>query len=682
MNKVIFNASRRFFAMAVALSVFLVSLSVLRNSMKVSAAGSYEADSSWKSSGTGTSDDPYLITTAEQLYSVAGSGEESSGKYFRLENDIYLNDISSPDWSSNADNRQWDVDPSAREFSGNFDGNGHTVYGLYYNNENSSAQQAGLFPKAWGGAVIRNLTVDFASINAWSANDIFAGAVVGFAGSYGNLTIEKCYVGENVSIDAKYAGGLLGASGGTTVTVNSSAFVGRVTEEIERYGGFAGNIWSGAIYVNDSFTTAKRGAYITWGGSQGFATNSYVSGNPGYDFSGINIISADSMKGAGAKDAMSGLDWLTVWKTSVSYPEFIVYTQTDGIWNGNADSSWTETGEGTEESPYLISTPEQLYSVAISETGGKYFKLTNDIYLNKTDDENWYNSSNTRQWILSADKPFAGVFDGGGYTVYGLYYNSDTTVTDFAALFPKTWGNVTIKNITIDKAYVLVSGTEDAYGGALVGYSDNGTLSLSKCYVGEDVVIDAKYSGGMIGGIGGASATVNSSAFVGTLNDSVERYGGFAGNVWSGTINAEDSFTTAKRGAYITWGGSKGFAVNSYVSGDPGYDFSGINIVSANSMKGAGAKGAMPLLNWTDVWTATESYPDIIDKNAAVIIKGDINSDGEINILDMIRLKKYLTGKISEIIPEAADINSDSETDSEDLVCLKKYILGTISEFN
>ena len=65
-------------------------------------------------------------------------------------------------------------------------------------------------------------------------------------------------------------------------------------------------------------------------------------------------------------------------------------------WDGTADKNFP--GEGTEASPYLISTPEQVAGLAErtnvdkQDFAGKYIKLTADIYLTNFDDpdtENW-----------------------------------------------------------------------------------------------------------------------------------------------------------------------------------------------------------------------------------------------------------------------------------------------------
>ena len=109
--------------------------------------------------------------------------------------------------------------------------------------------------------------------------------------------------------------------------------------------------------------------------------------------------------------------------------------QAQTYWDGTADKNLP--GDGTEASPYLISTPEQLAGLAErtnvdkEDFSGKYIKLTADIYLTDYTDPN---QENWKEWhpIAHEWKPvsddadygyFRGHFDGGGHTIYNLYYN-------------------------------------------------------------------------------------------------------------------------------------------------------------------------------------------------------------------------------------------------------------------
>ena len=97
--------------------------------------------------GSGTQADPYLISTPEQLAGLAelcndrDNPNEFAGKYFKLTADIYLTDFNNPDTASWP---QWEpighyvrqgFDNGfaySRYFRGHFDGDGHTIYNMYF----------------------------------------------------------------------------------------------------------------------------------------------------------------------------------------------------------------------------------------------------------------------------------------------------------------------------------------------------------------------------------------------------------------------------------------------------------------------------------------------------------------------------------------------------------------------
>ena len=57
-------------------------------------------------------------------------------------------------------------------------------------------------------------------------------------------------------------------------------------------------------------------------------------------------------------------------------------------------------------------------------------------------------------------------------------------------------------------------------------------------------------------------------------------------------------------------------------------------------------------------------------------IPGDVNDDGEVDIFDCVRLKKYIAGFDVTISEANADVNGDGEIDIFDCVRLKKYLAG------
>lgn len=56
---------------------------------------------------------------------------------------------------------------------------------------------------------------------------------------------------------------------------------------------------------------------------------------------------------------------------------------------------------------------------------------------------------------------------------------------------------------------------------------------------------------------------------------------------------------------------------------------------------------------------------------------GDVNDDGDIDVADVILIRKYITGGYEvEIIEDAADVNNDGDIDVADVILIRKYITG------
>ena len=290
---------------------------------------------------------------------------------------------------------------------------------------------------------------------------------------------------------------------------------------------------------------------------------------------------------------------------------------TGEIWDGTYADSYAG-GSGTAGDPYLIETAEQLarmigYDVNTNYTGditngstNKYYKLTADIYLNDVSADNWYEESNLNEWYGTPKSRFCGSFDGGGYTVYGLYGSGTES---FGGLFPRidAWdADRTIENLRISRAYLAA---DTKYTGAITGYVDSKNMKnvyFKNCYVDETVIIETP---GMASGFVGSLAyeksyyTVENSASLAVKADGSRLQYGFAGNVhdWKWgcqyfTVNNSFAYADAYLGA--SWGmGIK----NSYLISD------------LESIKGEAAKTAMPDLNWGGVWQTNEgSYPTYV----------------------------------------------------------------------
>ncbi len=122
-------------------------------------------------------------------------------------------------------------------------------------------------------------------------------------------------------------------------------------------------------------------------------------------------------------------------------------------WDGAVDTDWL--GSGTEEDPYLISTPAEFVGIAAKmeevwweDFEGVYFKQTADFVMNADGDQFSDTISGRLEW--SPIEGFAGNYDGDGHSISGVYINSYTRA---AALFSSICG--TLKNLTLTDSYIV-----------------------------------------------------------------------------------------------------------------------------------------------------------------------------------------------------------------------------------
>jgi len=195
----------------------------------------------------------YAISTANELYwfsdfvnkneIISGSEESDDAVYSSAAKAVLLNDITvntnvlSEDGTLNSgDFRQW-TPIGSYYYTGTFDGAGHTISGLYYDDTTSEikADYVGLFGCVISGT-IKNITVSDSYFNTTASSNVYAGGVCGY--NYFNATIENCSnnkstinataTGEYGSV---YAGGVCGSNYNATIencsnnesTINATA---------------------------------------------------------------------------------------------------------------------------------------------------------------------------------------------------------------------------------------------------------------------------------------------------------------------------------------------------------------------------------------------------------------------------------------------------------------------------
>lgn len=75
---------------------------------------------------------------------------------------------------------------------------------------------------------------------------------------------------------------------------------------------------------------------------------------------------------------------------------------------------------------------------------------------------------------------------------------------------------------------------------------------------------------------------------------------------------------------------------------------------------------------------SANAYSDTVvsDINWSHFTLGNVNADSEINILDLVRMKKHLAGLPVTISITASDLNSDGKINAADLTLIKNLLLN------
>ncbi len=357
--------------------------------------------------GDGTADNPYIIENGDQLYKMVynfGTTDinlNGTPAYYKLGCDIYLNDISNYEAWGTADFDMSSLNNWAeyqdtfchRSFLGNFNGDGHTIYGLYAH----GYRVASFFPNVSRGAVIRNVNfknsyvVNTSNIDAGDQEDSgqTTGEKVWYAGVFGaagvvlsradaagdsdhntvDFTINNCSV-TDAYVEAKYFTSSFVAAANSCqpyiancmtagITLNSTSADNGVegailnmpygstnpTANMENiiavgypiYGTGRDEMWSGKKTPAVSHTYTFKNVYSTV--SNKYTINHSSYGNLSFTDSEVNFVSASSLIGVNAESTIPGFDWAYTWRTvEGGYPmpmrEYVVPTGDEYYQNG------------------------------------------------------------------------------------------------------------------------------------------------------------------------------------------------------------------------------------------------------------------------------------------------------------------------------------------------------------
>ena len=520
----------------------------------------------WPRQGSGTTDSPYLITSADDWNEFAlsvNAGINHSGKHVKLTNDISI-------WMMAGASK-------TNSFQGTFDGDGHT---LTFNCNNTTAVTAPF--RYTKNAIIKNLrTAGSIATDAMNA----AGIVGDVTGS---LSLTNCCSAVTISSsrsDADFHGGLVASNNGS-VTISGCVFDGSFVATVahtNQYGttycggfvGYGGSNSSTTItnslvattsvsegMVSHTFVVTNDGTVLSIGNSYFVATTNLPT-NQGQQAHTISAGDDVTISDIGEATTTYGSDGITVYGNGIKYRDtfFVVsgktvsltlshgdkmgyhfsqYAASAGTISAQTESSatltmpaanitinaeWTKfiDGTGTADDPYVIDNADKWNYFANSVNGGYAFsgnfvKLGDDI------------SVSTMAGTSDANS-FQGTFDGNSKT---LTFTKGTSAEPFAEEYCAPFRhvkNAVIKNLHVDGT--IYTNRKKAAG--IVGES-HGALTLTGCISSVNINSSIKGDGthgGLVSTLSGSGndITIDGCVFDGSFatTNGTKNCGGFIG---------------------------------------------------------------------------------------------------------------------------------------------------------
>ena len=480
-------------------------------------------------------DGVYQIGTAAELYGFAqlvngGNTDQNTKAVLTADITVNKNLLSSLEFDENNNVTNGDnfvswtpIGNNSNKYTGTFDGQGHTISGLYFNAP--ITDYVGLFGFLESGE-IKNVGV----IDSYFNGHWRVGGVCGC----NRGTITGCYNAGTVS-GSGYVGGVCGynsSNGKITGCYNTGTVSG-----YERVGGVCGLNYSITATITGCYTNSDTKSVC--GGGSGTEKDCAVKTDAEFKDGTVCVLLNTALINA-KSDVRFYL--------GVKSPELIHAPQlVDGV--------------------YQIGTAAELYGFAqLVNRGGTDQNtkavLTADIVVNKDvlkDDGNLADDTSAfTSWTpigyydsLFESVNYSGTFDGQNHTISGLYFNNRST--DFVGLFGCLGSGGEIKNVGVIDSYISGS---DTIGGIC---GDNKGV-ITGCYNTGRV----SGTGNNVGGVCGDNKGVITGCYnTGTVSGSGSAVGGVCGiNIGkiTGCYNTGTVSGTGSSGLYI--GGVCGYNKN------------------------------------------------------------------------------------------------------------------------
>lgn len=535
----------------------------------------------------------FTISTEEELYEFAelSAYYDFKGQTIKLGADIVVNEGNASDWEKESPSKQW---KPINKFGGVFDGQGHTVSGLYAKDFEAPVA---MFTNSLTTCTIQNLkllnsyfestgfggTASIVSCGGGTFKQLYSDAILQVKGVYSGYvggiaskiklqtTMEECQYDGTIYTSGRDAGGILDVVLGCRVVMKHCLFSGNIKGtwdySASRIGGLVGRVQkTGAtLIIEDSLTTGKvevGNIYYTasivgvsYGNTALNATNTYgsletfdvVIGRSGASgtITGMPLALREKDLIGNRAYEWTNLDFTTYWTiVENDTPALQCFAEkiesTEGLTKA-FDISWFQE----DKSEYLITNKAQLYGMyylSASQTfEGKTIKVGADIAINEGNASDWKKNEPENYWY--AVTKFAGTFDGQDHTISGIYQSSSTEQT---GLFKETTLMSTVKNFRLTNSYYCNTTTDNAIMGSIAGRG-NGTYE--NIYSDAIILSHGNIVGGLIGQVNAlAKNKISNCWFDGSISlkgESARYSGGIIGTVVKGNTTVEHCLNTA-----------------------------------------------------------------------------------------------------------------------------------------
>lgn len=565
-------------------------------------------------SGTGTQEDPYLITSAEDWNLFAksvGGGIDYSKKYVKLTNDITISTMVGV------------CDESGdRPFSGTFDGDNHTLTANITStatDDNKNNQGVAPFHLI-KQATIQNLTV---AGNITSASKYAAGLVGWIDGKSKDSNIKDCIVKATITTSADCAGGFVGNicySDRNNLYFTNSVFAGKIintsSDDSRRAGGFCGYGYSNSYFENclenGTYTNVTymnpRNAYGAFYNDRVYSlyyvnkiavNNKYITKEYGC-YQVANTAPADELY---LQREIKGYQFYqSVWITGLneSYPYnngeevSLAYELKTNSGKLTKDTDYTVTlspnapaaigdytisftakegnsggYKGTTTHTFCVMEGENMDGYVFNTEGegeSKVYLINNErdlerlaAYVNSGHDATGKTFKQNADITLTAAHTSIGRYFEGTYKYFkGTYDGNNKTISNLTVNAPNSnyqglfgyTSKAVIKNVILANCNI----TGKQYTGGIVGYASTST-AIENCHVNGNINATASDASGHGGIVGSATSTsITNCTVTGTISTSVsnDNYGGIVG-----AANYDVVITSCENAANISGDGQK-----------------------------------------------------------------------------------------------------------------------------